>query len=225
MRRQRVFGSASGVTLLAENLSTPARGMTTRIANTFNSGWQLSDIRRAYLADTDVGSVSGTELVVNGTFDTDLSNWVTFQATAWVSGAMRLQSDGNPDPNSYSLPLAVRAGAVYEITMTLFGSDTATRTSFIRLSTNGSPGGAIDPYVGGAGQSVSPSVTTIRKTLTLIPAGVTSVRVSTSLSVGSGASGAKLDILDVSVKEIIADRSYKNQSAPITGTLTKSQVA
>jgi hypothetical protein len=225
MRKQRVFGNASGVTLLAENLSTPTRGMTTRIANTFNSGWQVSDIRRAYLADTDVGSVSGTELVVNGGFDTDLSGWTVNQSTAWVSGAMRLQSNGNPDPFSISTGFTVKPGAVYEIQATFSNPDAVQRTSYPRLSTNAGLSGVLTPTSGVVFITLPAGVTSTFVSRTIIPANTTTAWMALSLGVGSGQSGARLDLLSVSVKEIAADYSYKAQAASITGTLTKSQVA
>jgi hypothetical protein len=109
--------------------------------------------------------------------------------------------------------------------MLLSNPDIVSRQTYIRLSTNGTPGGAINPYVGGVGQLVAAGATVTRKTLTQVPAGVTSVRVSTSLSVAAGNAGARIDVLDVAVREVVADRSVGNGSLTVNGTITRAPVA
>ena len=209
MRRQRVFGSASGVTLLAENLSTPARGMTTRIANTFNSGWQLSDIRRAYLADVDVGSAGpAPNLVTNGTFDTDTSGWGTGQgATLSIDANRLLITNGNFGFASQFITVAL--GKTYILT----GAYTAGTATTARLVS----------YVGNQnGTSTQKDVGSGPFSMVFVGQGVSC---PIGLQLLSGTAGQTGYFDNISVREVVADRSYKAAGANITGTLTKTQVA
>ena len=54
--------------------TTSVRGEA-NIRSTHNTGWMPANIRRVYLSDTDTGTVSGAELVTNGTFDVDATGW------------------------------------------------------------------------------------------------------------------------------------------------------
>ena len=49
-------------------------GMLCGITTSFNTGYMHGDIKGAFLSDTDATNVTGSDLVTNGTFDTD-SDW------------------------------------------------------------------------------------------------------------------------------------------------------
>ena len=55
---------------------SPNSGSIAYITSTYNTGWMNGDIKLATLSDTDDTDLVGTELVTNGTFDTD-SDWST----------------------------------------------------------------------------------------------------------------------------------------------------
>ena len=74
----KTFGSSAGLTILAEDTTTPANGMVAYITSSYNSGYQNGDIKGAFLSDTDDTDLVGSELVTNGTFDTD---------TDWTKGS------------------------------------------------------------------------------------------------------------------------------------------
>ena len=63
------------VVKVEENLSDPESGMITQIASDFATGYQVGDIKLATLSDTDDTNVTGTELVTNGTFDSNTTGW------------------------------------------------------------------------------------------------------------------------------------------------------
>ena len=44
-------------------------------ASDYNTGWMNGDIKLATLSDTDATNVTGSELVTNGTFSSDVSGW------------------------------------------------------------------------------------------------------------------------------------------------------
>jgi len=54
---------------------TAANQMVAQVASDYNTGWMNGDIKLATLSDTDDTDVTGSELVTNGTFDTDTSGW------------------------------------------------------------------------------------------------------------------------------------------------------
>ena len=52
--------SGAVVQLLRNNEGTIGKGLAAKISNTYNAGWMVGDIRRAYLADVGAGSATGT---------------------------------------------------------------------------------------------------------------------------------------------------------------------
>lgn len=214
--------------LACVNESDIGRSIVANLNYALNSGWMTGDIRRCYLTETTAGTITGPapELVVNGTFDTDLSGWTIYQSTSWVDGAMRIASNGGADPTCFSSPFVVKPGSVYEMTFTLFGSDVVNREAYVRFSTSGFAVNAIAPFDTEGVVTVSPGTTTITTTKTIVPSGVTSMTVSVSLSVGVGNPTAKVDLLSVSVKEVVPSlTTHARGAANINGTLTKTQLA
>jgi hypothetical protein len=62
----------------------------------------------------------GSELVTNGTFDTDLSGWTLSNSPAWVSGRVELSRNGGIDIVRQSF--ATTIGAVYKVTADVTGT-------------------------------------------------------------------------------------------------------
>ena len=82
-----VVGNDNGLTVFRENITTPANGAVAYITSSYNTGWMHGDIKGCWLADTTaetIGVDESTELVTNGTFDSD-SGW-TYDA-AWSVAA------------------------------------------------------------------------------------------------------------------------------------------
>ena len=50
-------------------------GLHNRTASSYNTGWMVADIKGAFMSDTDTTNVTGSELVTNGTFDSNISSW------------------------------------------------------------------------------------------------------------------------------------------------------
>ena len=70
-----VGGRRMGLTLLDEVPNDPMTSSVAWINAEYNTGWMNGDIKLATLSDTDYTDVTGTELVTNGTFNTDTSGW------------------------------------------------------------------------------------------------------------------------------------------------------
>jgi hypothetical protein len=117
--------------------SNPAKGVAVTVANTFNTGHLVGDIRRTYLADTDVGSVSGPELVTNGDFSNGTTGWDGFgSASGWsVVDEKAVHTSGTYGTirKTYEqLPLVV--GRRYELTFTI--SDRVNSSVFVYAGGN-----------------------------------------------------------------------------------------
>jgi hypothetical protein len=195
------------LSLMKVRRDSQLRSLSGYLTNTFNTGYMVGDIRRAYLADVDTGSVSGAELVVNGTFDTDTA-WAKYAST--ISGGT-VNFDGVTSVTAsiglltQTTPAAVTAGKLYAITYSIT-SDT---------------GNLISVGFGGSAPGVSRSAVGTYTDYVVAPSGTVNVVIITRGSVGIRTGS----IDNISVKEVVADRSYKAQAAATAGTLTKSQVA
>lgn len=205
--------ATNGLFLFRDN-GAGSRSSAGLITNTFNTGHMHGDIRRAYLADIEAGSVSSTELVTNGSFDTSLSGWtlsqtVTASLPVWSAGAMKLVSDGTgfsiADQN-----ITTVANKRYSFTLT---STYPGAGSFeVRVGTTQ---GAQDLL------AIQNIISSGASTYTFVATGTTSwIRIRTG---SNNATGYLVD--SISVREVIADRSYKAATAPLAGALTKSAVA
>jgi len=192
-----------GVAMLVEHYSQSARSIAVRLTSTFNTGYKSGDIRRAYLSDVDVGSVSGPELVVNGGFDTDASGWSTLNGAtlAAVDGKLRLTSQA-ANYGAAQTGVVTVVGKTYTLTLDISGT----------FSTSVQVGGAT--VLASAIRSGAFRVSFVAAATTT---GIT-------LLVNSGV-GNSIEFDNISVREAIPDRSYKAQGANIIGTLTKSPVA
>ena len=167
------------------------------VANTYNTGHQPGDIRRTYLSDIGAGNVTGPELVTNGTFDTNLDGWV---------------SNGSfPSTATWSNgKMLVSSIGSYSSQVTLI----PTVPGRLYKITSNSVGGFISV---GFASSTSTGFNTHNH--------VYFVAKYTQTAIVACALSATAEFDNISVREVVADRSYKAQGASITGTLTKSAVA
>jgi hypothetical protein len=86
-------GYDSGLSHIYSNPTDARRSMVAYTTSDYNTGWMNGDIKLATLSDTDDTDVTGSELVTNGTFDSDtawakvLDGWTISGGTANHSGA------------------------------------------------------------------------------------------------------------------------------------------
>ena len=74
-----------GISILAEDLDYSGSGMVAWIQKDFNTGYMFGDIKGAYLSDTNTDNLVDTNLVSNGTFDSNINGWT-------ASGAAQVNS-------------------------------------------------------------------------------------------------------------------------------------
>ncbi len=188
--------------------SDPAKSAAATITNTYNTGHQVGDIRRTYLSDIAAGSAgTGTELVTNGDFSTsDLTGWSSTDAGASISvvdGRLQYQ------------PL--NCNTTLRLTVSLVVGKTYVATATFQKGTNANTHGYSLFGVSGSFSQTDPVVATAVFTATATSGTI-------ELSPYACSNGTSF-VDNVSVKEVVADRSYKAKSANITGTLTKTAVA
>jgi hypothetical protein len=87
--------------------------MSVYITDTYNSGWMHGDIKLATLASTTAETLTTTELLTNGTFDTDVNSWSGSDFRWDGSGAVeRYQGSDNSNLNQN---INIVKGEVYKI--------------------------------------------------------------------------------------------------------------
>jgi len=202
----RRSATAATVQKLRNWESDPAKSLAVTISNLFNTGHQPGDIRRTFLSSKEAGSVAtGPELVTNGTFDTDLTGWNIGAGSPTVVGGV-MQANTTSSSWIIDQTIDVVAGRAYALTVTAVSSITAcygynsailgVNPAFLLLG-NGTPRTAFFVATG--------SKFRIGIYSTVVTPGIHTVD-------------------NISVKEVVADRSYKNSGASIAGTLTASPV-
>jgi hypothetical protein len=193
------------------NREASGNSVFAHITDTHNTGYMAGDIRRAYLADTDTGSVSGTELVVNGTFDADLSGW-SYNATNWswdASGAAKFSGDEGITSSSF---LSIDASG-----------DPVNTRYLVTARINVIAGQAAISFTYGS-FLVRNLVSSGMRRYILVKTDSRQTAIGFCPENTNGFCEFTVDDVSI-VKVFIDDRSYKSASASITGTLTKSQVA
>lgn len=183
--------------------ATPTRSAVATITSTFNTGHMTGDVRRAYLADIDAGSVSGTltEVIAsadNREFNSNTGYWA-LEAGWSISNGQAIFSGSLSSITRSSGGLV--AGNVYLCTV-----DVASKTGNVWINIGD------NHYNGGV----------------LVNAGVNSFYfVARGQRIGITADAA-VSINSISyqlVSSVAFDRSYKAKFALFEGSLVKSQVA
>ena len=92
---QALLSYAGRLTLLKPNFVTPANGRTAYITAISNTGWMYGGNRGAFLCDTDPTAINTTNLVTNGTFDSNTTGWSNSGASTMThqSGVLRVTSN------------------------------------------------------------------------------------------------------------------------------------
>lgn len=200
-----LVGTSTGAFRIRYNPTTPAASIISQETNTWSSGLMNGDIRLAALSDTVVETVSGAELVTNGTFNTDVSGWtVSTGSSTWnATSSVRVTNDSTGvNYSSITQTITVVVGKTYRISFRI-----------------------ISPTVGGVHVGIPGN-------LTLYGVGLVStksfVAKNTSLVVtttnGTNVANLYCDFDNISVIECAADRSVKANPLTVVGSLIKSAV-
>ena len=180
------------------------------ISTDFNTGWMHGDIKGAFLSDTDATNVTGTELVTNGTFDSDISGWTdnsgSGSSISWSSGTIYL--DGAVAYAKADQQITTVAGKTYVMSAEVSGQGGA-ETSQIWAGT------AVN--TSDLGFTVSSAAYNGVMTLTFTATTTTTwIRLYT---------GWNTYFDNVSVRLAEEDRSVNNKGLQVFGTVNKTAVA
>ena len=221
------FATDGGLTLL-ERHPTVAQSSVAYITSDYNSGYMTGDIKGAWLSDTDTTNVVGTELVTNGTFDTDTTGWTAEtggSSIAWnASGYIDVTRLNSPTAGVFTVQQAITGlvvGRVYYITGTIITA--SVQASILVGDDNTGTPIYTDSHIlysnnaetNGFGTFPAEAKLVFRATATTMYIG---------LGARSDATGtATFD--NISVRLADADRSVNNNGLQVNGTITKTAVA
>ena len=200
------FGNDYGLTLLNENTTTPAEGSVAYITSKYNTGWMNGDIKAAFSLDTDTGaSVTGSELVTNGGFATDLTGWTTVGTPTVTAGEAVLASAN--DSIRQSITTVVGETYVFAIDVVDGSNDNSIR-------------------VGSTEYGTQYHLTTDITTAGVIAATFVATTTTTYIYVEQAAGATdSLTVDDVTCRLAVPDRSVNGNGIGINGTITTSAVA
>lgn len=206
------FSSSTGLTLLIRNQLALASSLVAYITKDYNSGWLPGDIRAAWLADTVAETVTGTELITNGTFDTDATGWTAVGGAGLgvASGELTVTNAG-----------AVAGGASQAVT-TVVG-----KTYVASLTARKGTAATVYLNVGTAsGGSTLGSVSTTSASNVPLMKSFVATATTTYITGATDATDGGTGIFDnVSCRLADVDRSVKAKGLQVFGSLTKADYA
>ena len=208
----RAIGTNNGLTSIAmEPYPAPDQygngSLLSYITSDYNTGYMVGDIKLATLSDTDDTDVTGTELVTNGTFDSNTTGWTANNATLSVdAGRLKIVDDGS---SAVALQtISVTAGETYVISFNATAG-TASCQAYVTDGTFTVIGSTIPNGV-------------FSYTYTA-PSGVSSFDLG--LNNTNGITGQYCFFDNVSVRLAEEDRSVNGNGLQVFGTVTKNPVA
>lgn len=178
------------------------------IGKDYNSGFMNGSIRLASLASTDEYDITGSELVTNGDFASDVSGWSvsgTGATLTWNAGGYA-ELNRNGSSATMSQTITTVAGRYYTVQYDL-------------VSSSGSA--AVQATFGDGTYPASQSSTLQRYTFTGYASGTsTNIQISV-FNTTTGTCG----IDNVSIREGLPDRSVRNCGFQVFGTVSADPVA
>ena len=196
--------SLGGLTFIQDNSSNRANSMVAYATTSYNTGWMHGDIKGAWLSDTSTASVTGTELITNGTFTSGTTGWAagpsgTISVTSGVLRVTNTATNGRAVSNTF----ATVVGQRYILT-----ADGVTKTT-------------TNYYMEVRGPEQSATWASGTGSLYFTAVGTTTY--VELYAIGSGVTYSEYDNVSVRLTEL--DRSVNNKGLAVYGTITKTAVA
>lgn len=201
------YGTSRGLSRVKANLAASASAMVAYAASNYATGWLPGAIRGAFLSSNETSSLpTSTELVTNGSFDTDLSGWAEqgpAVTATWNNGTAEVVVSGANE--WFYQEIQTEIGATYRVTVD-FTKDGAGRFMVGNAIGNSAYAGVVN----------SGSYDLM----------FTAASTSTFISLGEPAATGATQIFDnISVKRVEADRSVNMRGLLVNGTITRAPVA
>ena len=204
-------GGVSGLTLFDYNKNNHTRSSVAFITSTYNTGHMVGDIKGAFLSDTDDTNVTGSNLITNANFDSNVNNWVeNFSTNTHSSGRMQITRSGGTGATAYQA-FTTEVGKTYVATAEV-NSSGSRGDLHVRNGTGWGGTGLL--YVAGtAGQTQ------------VLSGSFTATSTTSTIAFGVDNDGTSIFVDNVSVRAAEFDRSINQKELQIFGTVTKSAVA
>ena len=205
----------SGLCLIKPDMNNFSAGtMHSHITSTYNTGYQVGDIKGAFLSDTDATNVTDANLITNGTFDSNTSGWTAYNAVISVD-TNRLKIDDSAGVGSWS-------SAVQEIP-TQIGKQYILQFTYTVSSDSLFAGYYAGSYAS-VGAGTAPTASTNYGSSGTYSIYITATTSITSIILVVNNNGISF-VDNVSFKLNESDRSVNNKGLQVFGTITKSAVA
>jgi len=214
-----VVGGYRGLGVLKEDKSNTIQGSVAYITSDYNTGYMVGDIKLAALSDTDATDVVGSELVTNGTFDSDVSGWTaTGDATLAASGGKAIGTMTSTNGHwSHSAPIYLNAGDT--ITYSLFWDSASTHYNLYLGLLNSVGANMTQTHFNSSFQGKTASISyTVTSSGPYYP-------FFQGYYWGGGAGGQTMIVDNVSLRLADQDRSVNGNGLAVHGTITKTPVA
>ena len=175
----------------------------------YNTGWMFGDCKLAALSDTDDTNITGTDLITNGTFDSNTSNWTATNSTISIVNSTLKVDDNGSNSAAYQAITTV-VGEIYTISFDVV--EITGLTARVHVSTN-------QPTAGYTGDRLHESTE-------LGSHGVSFTATGTTTYVQFSSESTYFVRYDnISVRIADPDRSLNNNGFQTFGTITKNPVA
>jgi len=182
-------------------------------SSSYNTGWMHGDIKGAWLSDTTQETVVSTELVTNGTFDSNTNGWTGIGATVtWNAGRISIATDTSQWSGAYTT-VQVVSGKTYIITGTI-------------VDTGGGWAGISGSYVGpNSGVKAFNGAYPAAQSWTFNHTATQSGTLYITIDHSNTTSANTILADNISVRIADVDRSVNNKGLQVFGNITKTPVA
>jgi hypothetical protein len=202
-------GNVKGLARLAPNNGSAKNSMVTRTASNYATGWMNGRIVTSVMNSTESGTLTGGNLISNGTFDANIDGWTAETDTTItnVSGRLRVTKSASSGPY----------GIAYIDINTQAGDDYL----FVAKSVTGSGPDAFYRFDDGGIAALTETDGQVH-VYRFTAAGETT---RVALGVASTSSGAYIEWENVSVTKVEDSHCSEGNDFQIYGTLNKNPVA
>jgi len=111
------FGTTFGLSKIAEERSTPQNGLVAYINTAYNTGWMTAKPTLALLSNNTAETLTGTELITNGSFASS-SNWSVTGGFAIASGVATRTGSAS---SNLTQTVSIITGKTYIVSFTVSG--------------------------------------------------------------------------------------------------------
>ena len=204
-------GGVSGLTSFDYNKNDYTKSSVAFITSTYNTGWMHGGIKGVFLSDTDDTNITGSELITNGTFDSNVNNWVeNFSTNTHSSGRMQITRSGGTGATAYQA-FTTEVGKTYVATAEV-NSSGSRGDLHVRDGTGWGGTGLL--YVTGTASQTK-----------ILSGSFTATSTTSTIAFGVDNGGTSIFVDNVSVRIAEEDRSINQKELQVFGTVTKSAVA